>query len=130
MSASSPKQSPWRRRYAEAMKARQGPELPQYGAALSNLALLLKTANRLGEAEPLMRKALAIGEKSLGPEHPIVVTRLNELALLLQATNRLSEAELLMRQALAIDERASAPRMRTSPQTSTIWRSCWRTPTV
>src|SRR5262249_47466769 len=113
MSASSPKQSPWRRRYAEAMKARQGPELPQYGAALSNLALLLKTANRLGVPEPLMRQALAMGEKSLAPEHPIVPTRLNKLALLLQATNRLSEAELLMRQALAIDERASAPRMRT-----------------
>lgn len=52
MSANSPKQSPRAEHYAEAMKAQLGPEHPQYGAALSNLALRLTTANRLAEAEP------------------------------------------------------------------------------
>ncbi|MFB3895712.1 MAG: tetratricopeptide repeat protein, partial [bacterium] len=63
----------------------------------------LSRANYL-EAEPLMRRALAIEEASLGAEYPKVATALNNLALLLQATNRLQEAEPLMRRALAIDE--------------------------
>src|SRR5271154_62383 len=60
--------------------------------------------NRLSEAEPLMRRALAIDEASFGPDHPDVASSLNNLAQLLKATNRLSEAEPLMRRALAIDE--------------------------
>jgi tetratricopeptide (TPR) repeat protein len=59
---------PLAQRYAEAMKARHGSEHAEYATALNNLALLLKATNRLSEAEPLMRRALAIGEKSLGPE--------------------------------------------------------------
>jgi tetratricopeptide (TPR) repeat protein len=70
---------------------------------------LLKATNRLDEAEPLMRRALAIDEKGLGPDHPKVGIRLNNLALLLQHTNRLAEAEPLMRRALAIDEMSFGP---------------------
>jgi hypothetical protein len=62
---------------------------------------LLKDTNRLLEAEPLMRRALAIDEASLGPDHPKVAIVLNNLALLLKHTNRLLEAEPLMRRALA-----------------------------
>jgi tetratricopeptide (TPR) repeat protein len=62
-----------------------------------------------GQAEPLMRRALEIDERSYGPEHPKVAIRLNNLAQLLQATNRLAEAEPLMRRALAIDERSYGP---------------------
>jgi hypothetical protein len=54
------------------------------------------------EAEPLMRRALAIDEQSFGAAHPNVARDLNNLAQLLQATNRLAEAEPLMRRALAI----------------------------
>ena len=70
--------------------------------ALNNLAELLQATNRLAEAEPLYRRALAILEKSLGSDHPNVATALNNLALLLQATNRLAEAEPLYRRALEI----------------------------
>jgi tetratricopeptide (TPR) repeat protein len=56
------------------------------------------------DAEPLMRRALAIDEASYGSDHPKVAIRLNNLASLLKATNRLAEAEPLMRRALAIDE--------------------------
>ncbi|MGB2680981.1 MAG: tetratricopeptide repeat protein, partial [Candidatus Competibacter sp.] len=70
----------------------------------NNLAQLLQATNRLAEAEPLMRRALAIDEHSFGSEHPNVAACLNNLAQLLQATNRLAEAEPLMRRALAIDE--------------------------
>jgi hypothetical protein len=64
---------------------------------------------RLGEAEPLMRRALAINEKTLGAEHPKVAIRLNNLALLLEAMDRPAEAEPLIRQALAITEKNFGP---------------------
>ena len=51
---------------------------------LNNLAGLLQATNRLAEAEPLLRRALAIDEKSFGPDHPKVAVRLNNLALLLR----------------------------------------------
>jgi hypothetical protein len=66
--------------------------------------MLLQATNRFAEAEPLMRRALAILEAALGSEHPEVATRLNNLAGLLKATNRFAEAEPLMRRALAILE--------------------------
>ncbi|HEY1932577.1 MAG TPA: tetratricopeptide repeat protein, partial [Acetobacteraceae bacterium] len=75
---------------------------PDVARDLSNLAQLLQATNRLGEAEPLMCRALAIDEASLGEDHPDVAIDLNNLARLLQATNRLGEAEPLMRRALAI----------------------------
>ena len=71
--------------------------------ASNNLAQLLQRTNRLGEAEPLMRRALEIGEATFGRQHPIVAIRLNNLASLLHDTNRLKEAESLMRRALDID---------------------------
>ncbi|HNK18741.1 MAG TPA: tetratricopeptide repeat protein, partial [Piscinibacter sp.] len=67
-------------------------------------ALLFYVKARYGDAEPLMRRALAIDEASLGREHPSVAIDLNNLATLLQDTNRLADAEPLMRRALAIDE--------------------------
>ena len=78
-------------------------------AANNNLAALLQDTNRLSEAEPLMRRALAIDEASFGSQHPNVARDLNNLARLLQATNRLSEAEPLMRRAVEICERSLGP---------------------
>jgi tetratricopeptide (TPR) repeat protein len=77
---------------------------PNVARVLNNLALLLQDTNRQAEAEPLLRRALAIAEQSYGKDHPDVATHLINLALLLQATNRLAEAEPLMRRALAIVE--------------------------
>src|SRR5258707_1317282 len=74
------------------------------GTSLNNLAGLLRATNRLAEAEPLMRRALAIDEANYGPDHPRVAIRLNNLADLLRVTIRLAEAEPLMRRALAITE--------------------------
>ena len=69
---------------------------------LNNLAQLLQDTKRLPEAEPLMRRALAIDEASNGADHPSVAIRLNNLAQLLQATHRLAEAEPLMRRGVEI----------------------------
>ncbi len=77
--------------------------------AMTNLAVLLQTTNRVAEAEPLMRHAMAIVEQSNGSEHPHFATQLNNLAWLLKATNRPLEAEPLMRRALTIDESVSGP---------------------
>jgi tetratricopeptide (TPR) repeat protein len=71
---------------------------------MSQLALLLYAKSLHAEAEPLMRRALAIDEASFGNKHPRVAAQLNNLAQLLQTTNRLAEAEPLVRRALAIDE--------------------------
>ncbi len=69
---------------------------------LNNLAHLLQATNRLVEAEPLMRRALAIDEASYGAAHPNVAITLCNLAQLLKATNRLREAEPLMRPPVVI----------------------------
>ena len=74
--------------------------------ASSDLAQLLHETNRLGEAEPLMRRALEIDETALGRHHPVVAIRLNGLARLLEATSRFVEAESLFRRALKITEAA------------------------
>ena len=63
---------------------------------LNNLAQLLQATNRLAEAEPLIRRALAIDEKSYRADHPDFAVRLNNLASLLQDTDRLAEAEPLI----------------------------------
>jgi hypothetical protein len=55
---------------------------------LNNLAQLLQATNRLAEAEPLYRRALAIDEASYGNDHPNVAIHLSNLATLLYATTR------------------------------------------
>ena len=93
---------------------------------LNNLAQLLQATNRLAEAEPLMRRALAIDEKSYGPDHPNVAIRLNNLAQLLQDTNRLAEAEPLIAARSRSTRRASARIIPMWRSASTISRSCFR----
>jgi tetratricopeptide (TPR) repeat protein len=75
------------------------------GAYLANQAFgPLRSLSKFAEAEPLMRRALAVDERTFGPNHPNVATCLNNLAALLHDTNRIEEAESLYRRALAIDE--------------------------
>ena len=59
---------------------------------LNNLALLLKNTNRLSEAEPMFRRALAIWKASYGMDHPRVATGLSNAGV----------------KSIAIDERAEA----------------------
>ncbi len=80
----------------------QGQDL--IATACNDYALLLHDTNRLAEAEPLMRRALALNEARFSADHPFVSAALNNLALLLQDTDRLAEAEPLMRRALAIED--------------------------
>ena len=77
-------------------------ESPDVSYSASELSGFLDYASLFSEAEPLMRRALAIDEQSYGKDHPKVARDLNNLAQLLQATNRLSEAEPLMRRVVTI----------------------------
>ena len=74
--------------------------------ASNDLAHLLQNTNRLGEAEPLMLRALEIDTAAFGEHHPAVARDLNNLANLLHDTHRIEEAEPLIRRALEIDEAA------------------------
>ena len=76
---------------------------------LNQTGLHLKSKANYKEAEPLLRRALAINESNLGPNHPEVARTLSNLALLLQDTNRLPDAEPLLRRALAIYEAILGP---------------------
>ncbi len=69
---------------------------------MNALAGYLYTRCQYAEAEPLMRRALAIDEQSYGDQHPNVAAALNNLAQLLNATNRLAEAEPLMQRMVGI----------------------------
>ena len=71
---------------------------------LGNLAELLLATERRAEAEPLLRRALAIDEASYGAQHPRIAGDLNSLAGLLKDTRGVEAAEPLVRRALAIDE--------------------------
>jgi hypothetical protein len=48
-----------------------GPEHPATAQSLNNLAVRLNTIGRAKEAEPLFRRAIAIGDKALAPRHPL-----------------------------------------------------------
>jgi len=85
------------------------PSSPRLSRLLNQFGVFCRAKAEFAEAEPLMRRALAMDEKAIGPEHPDVARDLNNLALLLQDTNRLAEAEPLMRRALAMDEKSFGP---------------------
>ena len=83
-----------------------GPEHSETAIALNNLAHTYQSLARYSEAEPLIRRAIEIGEKTLGKDHPDVATRYNNLALLLSAQRKYDEAEPLYRRAIEIGEKA------------------------
>jgi CHAT domain-containing protein len=69
-----------------------GPDHPRLAAALNNLAKVYQAQERYADAEPLIKRALAIGEKALGPSHPRFANVLNHLADLYRAQGRYAEA--------------------------------------
>jgi len=83
--------------------------IPILGRLLNSAGYYLKCRARYAEAEPLLRRALAIHEKLYSPEHPDTAANLNNLALLLQDRGQYDEAEPLLRRALAIHEQAPGP---------------------
>jgi tetratricopeptide (TPR) repeat protein len=70
---------------------------------MNELEQYLAAKGLYSEAEPLIRRALAI-EEELGSDPTRIAIRLNNLASLFKATNRLTEAEPLMRRVVQIME--------------------------
>ena len=58
---------PLAERHVEALGVRSGRDNLEYATALNNLAQLNKAAHRFAEAEPQMRRAIAVFEKFVGP---------------------------------------------------------------
>jgi len=56
-------------------EATVGDESPALASSLNLLALLYDKQGRYADAEPLLKRALAINEKALGPDHPNVAGR-------------------------------------------------------
>src|SRR5205807_563436 len=61
---------------------------------------------RFEDAEPLLRRALAIHEKELGPDNPAVAVTLDDLAGVCRDQWKNTEAERLYKRALSLRERA------------------------
>ena len=101
-----------------------GPDHPDVGIRLNNLAQLYHGQGRYAEAEPLYKRGLAITEKALGPDHPDVGIRLNNLALLYHDQGRYAEAEPLYKRAWRSPRRRWDPTTPTSASGSTTWRCC------
>jgi tetratricopeptide (TPR) repeat protein len=83
-----------------------GPEHPDTGTALNNLAELYRAAGDYANAEPLFQRALAISEKALGAEHPETAILANRIAI---SAETAGEAEPIP---------GSAPASQNRPQSS------------
>lgn len=92
------------------LQSKLGPDSTEVAGAITWVGIALHAQNRNSEAEPLLRRALAIREKALGPHDLDVAVSLNNLAQVLLPSGHFSEVEPLMRRALAIDEAALGPK--------------------
>ena len=90
-------------------EAAYGPDHPDVGVDLNNLALILCDLGRPGEARPLQERALAITEAVHGPDDPEVASAMSVLALILKDLREPGEARPLLERALAIFESADEP---------------------
>jgi tetratricopeptide (TPR) repeat protein/cellulose biosynthesis protein BcsQ len=89
-------------------------ESDKLSSLLSETGTALVERARFKVAEPLLRRALALDEKTYGPNHGRVAAHLNNLGELLHDTGRLGEAELLLRRALKISEQTLGLEHRTT----------------
>lgn len=74
---------------------------------MSTIGLVYVKLGLLGKAEPLIREALAVREKTLGPDHPDTAKSLDTLGVLLTRQKKYGEAEQTLRKALAVEERVN-----------------------
>ena len=93
-------------RLTELVRAQKGEEHLDTARSLVTLAGLYSIQRRLTEAEPLLKRALAIREKALGPSHPETVAILGVLGPVYRALGRVAEAELLEKRARQTTNRA------------------------
>jgi tetratricopeptide (TPR) repeat protein len=95
------------RAVAEAKNA-YGDNRPEYAIQLGKLAHSLMAANRISDAEPLLRRALQICSTALAPDHPMLADVLDGMATAALWQGRLEEAEELLKRVYAIREQRIA----------------------
>lgn len=77
-------------------------------SSLTNLALVYLHQKQYKDAEPLLKRSLAMREKDWGANHPLVVDRLGMLAMVYRKMNQSKEAqafEVKLKQAQAACEK-------------------------
>jgi hypothetical protein len=88
---------------------RLAPDVLDTANRLSRLATLLSKSDYTEEAEPLFKRAIAIGEKVVGLSHPLTQRYCSHYARLFLDTGRAAEALSLAQAALATHEEISDP---------------------
>jgi tetratricopeptide (TPR) repeat protein len=75
------------------------------GDLVGTLGGKLLVARRWAEAEPYIRRALELHERTFGPEHPLLITSLSNLAAVLMTTDRAEEGIAVAKRGLALLDR-------------------------
>jgi tetratricopeptide (TPR) repeat protein len=86
-----------------------GPDHPDTGESLVNLAKLLRDRGQADAAEPLLVRALALWRAAYSGEHPRLVDAMNDHAWLLFLKRDLDGSERVARAALEMGERLLGP---------------------
>jgi len=89
-------------------EALYGPDHPEVGACLNNLALALHNRDRPEQAKPLQERALAIAEAAYGPDDPRVATSLSNLAENLRVLGYPEEAQEVLQRRKAVNPQVVA----------------------
>ncbi len=89
----------------DSLEKKYGPFHRDVAGALNNLAQIYGSQGRDAEAEPLLKRAIAILDKA-GLDSVEVAPELNNLAALYQRQERYADAEPLFKRALAIREKS------------------------
>jgi tetratricopeptide (TPR) repeat protein len=92
-----------------------GKEHPKVALSLNNLGIVYMRLARYAEAEPVLKRALAIREKVLPKDHPDIGQSLGNLAADYRYAGRPAEGLPLLQRAVATAERIMAPISSTSP---------------
>merc|ERR1711965_565864 len=82
---------------------------PPWAVAAAEQRQRLEEERMAEMAEAMLRKELALNEKTHGAEHPDTAAAVNNLALVLQDKGRVDEAEEMFRRVLAIFEKTHGP---------------------
>src|SRR5574340_274886 len=82
-----------------------GADNERLATSLSHLGQIKFRERDLSQAEALLRRSLAIRERTLGDDHASLIPAINNLASVTAAAGELSSAEPLFRRALALSDR-------------------------
>jgi tetratricopeptide (TPR) repeat protein len=89
-----------------ALAEKAGPNHQSVALALNNLAALYLYQDRYADAEPLLKRSVAVFEKALGPNHPEIADVIDNLAEMYKTQGRTADAEPLFKRSAAIRDKA------------------------